>query len=363
LVLTSSDVKARARELGFDLCGVASADPRPELRFLSHWLGRGFHGEMAYLARNADRRLDPRAVLPSARSIVVLGAIYNTGTKASVENVEPHAALLSRYAWGDDYHDVLGVRLEQLESWMRARADATFEARSYVDTGPVVERVAAHAAGLGWIGKNTCLINPELGSWLFLCEILCSLPLVPDEPDVDRCGTCRLCIEACPTQALVDDRVLDATRCLSYLTIELKGSIPEEFRDGIGRHVYGCDICQEVCPWNADALAAVSSEASWRPRPEFAGADLLRLWRMTDAELRRAIKGTPLTRARVKRLRRNLAVAIGNCCDPEAVTVFDESVDAPSVDDPLVQEHVRWARAKLAAMRDASFPRSPRSPR
>jgi epoxyqueuosine reductase len=348
-VLTASDVKTRARDLGFDLCGIAPADPQPELRFLSDWLGRGYHGEMGYMARTADRRLDPRAVLPSARSIVVLGAIYNTGAPASLENTDPHAALLSRYAWGDDYHDVLGARLEQLDSWMRERSDATFESRRYVDTGPVVERVAAAAAGVGWIGKNTCLINPALGSWLFLCEILCSLALDADEPQIDRCGTCTLCIEACPTQAFAGDRVLDATRCISYLTIELKGSIPAGLRESMGRHVYGCDICQEVCPWNGDAIAAVSADPAWQPRPALAGPDLRQLWRMPDAELRQSIKGTPMTRARVKRLRRNTAVAIGNCGDPSAAGVFDETIDAPSIADPLVQEHVAWARAKLAA--------------
>ncbi len=351
--MESTDVKARARALGFELCGIATADPQPELRFLADWLGRGYHGEMHYMARTAERRLDPRAVLPSARSIVVLGAIYNTGAPASLERVDPHAALLSRYAWGDDYHDVLGSRLEQLEAWMRARCGPSFESRRYVDTGPVVERVAAGAAGLGWIGKNTCLINPALGSWLFLCEILCSLPLEPDRPEPDRCGTCTLCIEACPTEAIVGDRVVDATRCISYLTIELKGSIPEALRGQMGRHVYGCDICQEVCPWNADAVAAISRDAAWRPRAAFADADLLRLWRMRDAELRQAITGTPMTRARVKRLRRNIAVAIGNCGDPSAAAVFDEPIDAPSIGDPLVQGHVTWARAKLAATRHA----------
>ncbi len=362
-MLTALEVKDRALDLGFDLCGIAPADPQPELRFLADWLGRGYHGEMAYMARTADRRLDPRAVLPSAKSIVVLAAVYNTGAPASLEASDPHAALLSRYAWGDDYHDVLDDRLERLEAWMRERSDSTFESRRYVDTGPVVERVAAAAAGLGWIGKNTCLINPRLGSWLFLCEILCSLPIQPDEPDSDRCGTCRLCIEACPTEAIAGDRVLDATRCISYLTIELKGSIPEPLRSQMGRHVYGCDICQEVCPWNADAIAAISPEPAWQPREAFAHPELLQLWRMADAELRQAIKGTPMTRARVKRLRRNIAVAIGNCGDPTAAGVFDEPIDAPSIADPLVQEHVTWAKAKLAAARDGSFRTSQPSPR
>jgi epoxyqueuosine reductase len=360
-VLSSADVKVRARELGFDLCGIAPADPQPELGFLREWLGRGYHGEMEYMARTVSRRMDLREVLASAQSIVVLGAVYNTGTASSLENNDPRTALISRYAWGDDYHDVLGARLEQLESWMRERAGGAFESRRYVDTGPVVERVAAQAAGLGWIGKNTCLINPELGSWLFLCEILCSLPLQPDERQIDRCGTCTLCIEACPTGAIVGDGVLDARRCLSYLTIEVKGSIPREHREDLGRHVYGCDVCQEVCPWNADAIAPISFDSAWQPRAALVNPDLLQLWRMTDVELRAAIKGTPMTRARIRRLRRNLAIAIGNCGDPAASAVFDEPIDAPSVDDPLVQGHVTWARAKLAAVRDDSFQTSPPS--
>lgn len=346
-MLTPQAVKQRARELGFDLCGIARAEAFPELHFLVDWLARGYDGEMRYLARNADKRRDVRRVLPSARSVIVLGSIYNTGRPSSLERNDPRAALISRYAWGDDYHDVTGGRLERLDSWMREQAGDDFESRSYVDTGPVLERVFARYAGLGWIGKNTCLINPELGSWLFLSEVICNVRLEPDEPAPDRCGTCTLCIEACPTDAIVGDRVLDATRCISYLTIELKGSIPETLRDGLGQHVYGCDICQEVCPFNSDAVAAVSSDSVWAPRRPFADSSLLDLWRMSDAELRRAIKGSPMTRARVKRLRRNLAVAIGNCGDPVAANVFDEPVDAPSTLDPLVREHINWARNRL----------------
>jgi len=345
--MTSGAVKRRARELGFDLCGIASPEPAAELTFLESWLARGHHGEMGYMARTAARRLDPRRVLPSARSIVVLGTIYNTGRASAVENADPRAALISRYAWGDDYHDVLDARLARLEAWLRTASGEGFESRRYVDTGPVVERVLAHNAGLGWIGKHTCLINPALGSWLFLSEILTNIDLVPDSAEVDRCGTCTLCIEACPTHAILDERQLDARRCISYLTIELKGSIPLELRDAMGRHVYGCDICQEVCPWNAPAAAAVSGDPAWQPRPAFDAPGLLDLWRMPDAALRKAIKGTPLIRARVVRLRRNLAVAIGNSGDPAAADVFDEPIDAPSMNDPLVREHVEWARQRL----------------
>lgn len=346
-MLTSGDVTAKAHELGFDLCGVAAPDPFPELQRLHGWIARGYHGEMAYLARNPDKRTDVRQVLPSAQSVVVLGTVYNTGGSSSLERRDRYRALISRYAWGEDYHDVVGARLLRLEAWMREQVGETFESRRYVDTGPVVERVFAAYAGLGWIGRNTCLINPELGSWLFLSEIISNVPLDPDEPVADQCGTCMLCVDACPTGAILDDRVLDATQCISYLTIELKSSIPAPLRSGIGHHAYGCDICQEVCPWNGDAIAAVSGDPAWRARAPFAQADLLALWRMSDVELREAIKGTPMTRARVTRLRRNLAIAIGNCGDPEAAAVFDEEINSSSIEDPLVREHVEWARERL----------------
>jgi epoxyqueuosine reductase len=347
-MLTSSIVKQRAHELGFDLCGVAPAETPPaSASALQAWLARGYHGEMHYLARTAEKRVDVRQVLPSAQSVVVLGTIYNTPARSSIERSDRLAALISRYAWGDDYHDVLAARLRALVEWMREQAGEPFDAKFYVDTGPLLERAFAERAGLGWIGKNTCLINPDLGSWLFLCEVICSVPLAPDAPGLDRCGTCTLCLEACPTGAFVAPHTLDATRCLSYLTIELKERVPLELREAMDRHVYGCDICQEVCPWNADPVAAVSDDPAWRARPAFDGADLLTLWRMPDDELRRAIRGTPMTRARVKRLRRNLAIAIGNSGEPAALAVFDEPIDAPSMEDPLVREHVEWAREQL----------------
>lgn len=350
-MLTPDAIKARAHELGFELCGIASADAPPELALFEQWLARGYHGEMEYMSRTADKRADPRQVLPSARSIIVLGTIYNSAASSSLEREATNEALISRYAWGDDYHDVIGQRMDALLAWIRANSDEPFDAKPYVDTGPVAERVFAAYAGLGWIGKNTCLINPEVGSWIFLSEIVCSLALEADASGLDQCGTCTLCIEACPTGAFPGERTLDATRCISYLTIELKSSIPEDLREKLGTHVYGCDICQEVCPFNADPIAAVSEDPAWHPRPQFTRISLDRLWRMSDDELRRAIKGTAMTRARVKRLRRNIAVAIGNSSDPSLASVFDESIDAPSANDPMVVEHVHWARAQLSRLR------------
>jgi epoxyqueuosine reductase len=198
--------------------------------------------------RTAERRADARAVMPNAQSVISLGVVYNTDHPYSSQHHDPLRASIARYAWGDDYHVVIEQRLETLIARLREISGEAFDARAYVDTGPVQERVYAQYAGLGWIGKNTCLINEELGSWIFLSEILCSLPLEPDAPALDQCGSCSRCLDACPTGALVDPGVLDSTRCLSYLTIELKGTIPSQYRDAVGEHAYGCDICQDVCP-------------------------------------------------------------------------------------------------------------------
>src|SRR6266850_4488750 len=251
-MLTAERIKARAIELGFDLCGIAPADSFPELTFLDEWLARGYAGEMAWMARNANRRADVRNVVPGARSVIVTGTIYNpvgrtlSGSPGERDNARPTNAVIAKYALGDDYHDVLKARLDALLAWMREESAEPFDARAYVDTGPVQERVYAQHAGIGWIGKNTCVIHPEIGSWIFLGEIICSLPLPVDAPSLDQCGTCTLCLEACPTQAIVAPGVLDSTRCISYLTIEKRGEIPAPLHESIGSHVYGCDICQEV---------------------------------------------------------------------------------------------------------------------
>ncbi len=302
--IAAADIKAKARELGFDLCGVARASDYPELKFFREWLDRGYAGEMSYLSRSADRRADVRNVLPSARSVIVTATVYNTSRPYSVECTDPARAHIARYAWGDDYHDVIGHRMGRLLDWMRTATTDPFEARAYVDTGPVQERVYAQYAGIGWIGKNTCVINSEQGSWLFLAEIICTLDLEYDEPAFDRCGTCTLCIEACPTSAIVAPGVLDSNRCISYLTIEHRGDIPEQFREAIGTHVYGCDICQEVCPWNG--APPVSDDAAWQPRAMWDGATVGELAARSDDELRAALRRSAMRRTKVAGLRRNL---------------------------------------------------------
>jgi epoxyqueuosine reductase len=308
--MTAAEIKAKARELGFDACGIAPAANHPELSFYKEWLERGYAGGMAYLGRSADRRADVRNVVPSARTVIATATVYNTDRPYSTECADPQRAQIARYAWGDDYHDVIGARLDALLAWMRASSSEPFEARAYVDTGPVQERVYAQYAGVGWIGKNTCLISPKLGSWIFLAEIICSLPLDVDAPSVDQCGACTLCLEACPTDALAAPGVLDSTRCISYLTIELRGDIPSAHLAGVGSHVYGCDICQEVCPWNA--VAPRSSDPAWQPRSAWDRVDLLTLARKSDSELAAGLKGSPMRRAKVQGLRRNIKVAIEN---------------------------------------------------
>lgn len=351
--MTSFEVKAAARAIGFDLCGIAPVDSFPELAFYREWLDRGYAGDMRYLARTADRRADARAVLPSARSVVVLGTVYNVDRPYSVERDQAGEARVARYAWGDDYHDRLGERLERLVAWMRDRQGEGVEARAYVDTGPVQERVYAQHAGLGWIGKNTCLINPELGSWLFLAEVISNVPLDPDAPGLDQCGTCTLCLEACPTGAIVEPQVLDARRCLSYLTIELKGPIPASQRTDLGAHVFGCDICQDVCPWNQTPSTGRTRAPEWQPRPGLDGPRLIDLWRRSDDELRALVAGGPLTRPGLAGLRRNLAVALGNAGGPDARAALDAAgAAAPSAADPLVAEHVSWARRRLDERQD-----------
>jgi epoxyqueuosine reductase len=347
-MITSPTLKSYAQSLGFDLCGISPAESFPELQFLKTWLARRYYGTMTWLPRSGRVRSDVRQIMPSAQSVVVTGTVYNTDRPYSTSTDDSTTALISRYAWGEDYHLVVGRRLDRLLEWMATHAGKGFEGRRYVDTGPVQERVYAQYAGLGWIGKNTCLINPERGSWIFLGVVITNLALDPDQPMADQCGTCQLCLQSCPTGALVEPHVLDARRCLSYLTIEKRGSIDEALRPELGSHVYGCDICQEVCPYNNRPLVVHAAE--WQPKPPLDGPSLIQLWRSSDAELAAATSGTAMTRASVVTLRRNLALAIGNAGDAlPAEVLSDDDADTqgrPSVLDPAVSEAVAWARSK-----------------
>ncbi len=363
-MLSATEIKAKASELGFDLCGIAPVENFPELEYLKEWLARGYAGDMTYMSRSAERRADVRNVVPGARSVIVTGTLYpgsdSGGDWDPVPGAEwgahrhpsltPERGVIAKYAWGDDYHDVLKARLDALLAWMRAESPEAFDARAYVDTGPVQERVYAQYAGLGWIGKNTCLINAEHGSGLFLAEIICTLPLEPDTQGLEQCGSCRRCLDACPTGALVESGVLDSTRCLSYLTIELRTGIPEEHRPALGNHIYGCDICQDVCPYNQPSSS--SSDAAWQPRRGLDLPRLVDLWRRSDDDLRALVKGSAMTRARLTGLRRNLAVAIGNSGDGEARAALEERrADQRSAADPMVLEHIEWARLRPEGLR------------
>ncbi len=336
----SAAVKSLAREGGFDLVGITTAEPPPEAAFFAEWLERGYAGEMGYLyGRRGQLRRDARNLLPSARSVICLGLLYNT----------PHPpGPVSRYAWGDDYHDLLHGRIEQLA--VRLQALAPCECKICVDTAPLLERTFAQRAGLGWIGHNTCLINQQIGSWVFLGEILTSLELEADEPAPFRCGSCRRCIEACPTQALVPAGgtpgpafTLDSRRCISYWTIELRGPVPEEHRGDNQGLVFGCDICQQVCPWNR--RAPVTAEPAFAPRSS-QPLTLDRLASLTAEEFEETFRSSPLRRTRYSGLLRNVALAMGASGDARHRPALQKLAAS---EDALIRDHARFALESLCS--------------
>ncbi len=310
--MVKSQIERLACKSGFELCGVASVSPLPEFAHFRDWAGRGLAGGMGYLTdHRADLRSDVRNLLPSARSVISLGKLYNTAQPYSTAYTDPARGWISRYAWGADYHAVMRAGMEQLAAGLRQSLGATFEYRVCVDTAPLLERALARRAGLGWLGRNTCLINEHSGSWFFLGELLVSLDLEPDTPPPDRCGTCRRCIDACPTAALVerDGRwELDARRCLSYLTIEHRGVVPAEFHAALGRHVFGCDVCQDVCPWNH--AAPVTDEQAFAP-VHFA-PPLDELAALPEAQFRSMFQDSPVLRAKFAGFQRNIEIACAN---------------------------------------------------
>ena len=340
-MLTASAIKSNAAEIGFDLCGVALAERHPRLVRLSQWIADGHSGDMAYLAESLDERLDPVAVLHSARTVVSVGCVYNTSAAYSTTIVDPDRVSIARYAWGQDYHDVIRRRLTTLLRWMADTAGPGFEAFSCVDNGPIQERVFAEQAGLGWIGKNTCVINASLGSWIFLGEILTNATLDVDQPAVDQCGTCTRCLEACPTGALVAPYELDATRCLSYLTIETRRPVEEGLRLAIARQIYGCDICQDVCPWNR--RAAVSDDDAWQAREGLAHPKLIALCALSDADWSRLLKGSAMRRAGLTRVRRSLAYAAAHLPEAHRRRALELLASHPSGQAAQVADAVAWA--------------------
>jgi epoxyqueuosine reductase len=334
-------VKAQAYGLGFDLVGVATLGPAETAGVFDEWVAQGYAGEMEYLARSAAKRRDTRLPALGATSAVVVGMNYG-GTQL--------AGPVARYARGDDYHDVMNVKLRELHAWIVARAGREIHGKAYVDTGPILERDLARRAGLGWFGKNTNLVNPRLGSFFFLGALLVELELAADEPfDADRCGSCTRCLDVCPTDAFVGPRRLDATRCISYLTIELKGEIPEPLRERMGDLIYGCDVCQDICPWNV-RFAQAHREPAYAPREALAGKDARTLARellgMDDDAFRTAFKGSPMKRAKLRGLKRNAAVVLGNVGTSHDVPAL---VAALADADPVVRDHAAWALERIAA--------------
>ncbi|HTS07306.1 MAG TPA: tRNA epoxyqueuosine(34) reductase QueG [Candidatus Eisenbacteria bacterium] len=343
-------IKQSAADTGFDLCGIAPASGSRELEYFPAWIAAGHAGEMKYMeARNDQgelKRSSLTQVAPWARSVVVCAINYNTAQPYSTQMKDSIRGWISRYAWTrEDYHDAVLRRLKQVETVLHescAGSHPDLITRSYVDTGPVVERVFAKYAGIGWIGKNTCIINQKKGSWLFLGVILTSLELHADLPAPDRCGSCTRCIEACPTDAILAPYQLDSNRCISYLTIEKRGSIPEDLRNGMGRHVFGCDICQDVCPWNRKAPVTTAPE--FAPRPGLVNPALEWLAEMSAEDFREAFRRSPIRRAKLSGLRRNAAIAMGNSGDRKFVAHLDKlACDG----DSAVAESARWAIRKL----------------
>jgi epoxyqueuosine reductase len=382
-------ISERASQLGFAMAGVARAEKFPELARQEEWLARGYAGEMKYL--NDARRSEPQAALPGIQSVIVCALTYNTGharTEQAFAEVNDASETggprgwISRYAWGDDYHDVLREKLQILLNGLREQHPQPFEARIYADTGPINERVLAKHAGLGWLGKNTLLLNERIGSFFFLGVILTTLDLPPtlgssEVPPADRCGTCRKCIDACPTDALVEPYVMDARKCISYLTIELRGAIPEQFREPMGHHIFGCDICQDVCPWSRHASVTEAKEfqprsfghpmpAADRDEEEFSlngknGASpetlflprLERLASLSQSEFSEMFRGSPIKRTKWQGLIRNVCVALGNSNFNGDLAAFKRISSVltrlAASPDPIISESAQWAVSRIQA--------------
>lgn len=348
--VVDGQVAELAGDCGFELAGVAPAEPLPETSYYLEWISRGMAGEMDYLADDrAGLRADPRRLLPSARSVICVGKLYNRPEPLSTEFNRRASGWISRYAWGQDYHRLLRRGLELLAGRLSETLRVSFEWKICVDTAPLMERACARRAGLGWIGNNTCLINQQQGSWFFLGELLTSLELEPDAPPPERCGTCTRCIDACPTGAIVATGLsdgprwmVDSRRCISYLTIELRNAVPEEHRGRIGHNVFGCDICQDVCPWNRKA--PVTQEPAFAPA-HFA-PPLERLAGLTPEQFRGLFRNTPVSRAKHRGFLRNVAIAMGNSRLSRFRRPLEKLAESP---DALVAGHARWALGRLDA--------------
>lgn len=337
-----------AHRLGFVLAGVTTPDPPPHFPVFEDWLAQGHHADMAYLATDRSRacRADPKQILPECKSILVLGIPYNRPHPNPSPNFGRGArgeGKIAAYALGEDYHIILPPRLASLVQFIEAQVGHPVPNRYYTDTGPLLERDLAQRAGLGWIGKNTCLIHPQKGSYFLLAEILLGLELEPDVPFItDHCGTCTRCIQACPTHAILPNRTLDARRCISYLTIENKGNIPESLRPFMQDWIFGCDLCQTACPWNK--FSAPEGDASFRPPAGAAATDLIATLALTPQSFNRQFKRSPIQRAKRRGLLRNAAVAIGNLGDEQFLPALENVINDS---EPLIREHAKWAKEQI----------------
>jgi epoxyqueuosine reductase len=337
-----------AREIGLDSCRIAAcAEPAHAIEFRD-WLRGGAHGEMNYMERGEEKRCVPQKILPGARSIIVLALNYFQGNPAHWAAATAKTGRIARYAWGDDYHDVIAAKLDKIDKFLREFGGVQ---KCYVDTGPVLERDHAAQAGIGWHGKSTMLIDEQLGTWFFLAEILTTLKLPPDEPVPDRCGTCERCIKACPTGAITAPHRLDARRCISYLTIELKGSIPVELRPLIGDRIFGCDDCLDACPWNR--FAQVSQETAFAARQSTTGMSLRDYLQLSNAEFRALFKKSPIKRIKRRGFLRNVCVALGNAGDVSDIPALERAAADP---EPLIAEHAAWAIDQICERRKQTLP-------
>jgi len=367
-------IEAHSRRLGFELFGVTTPEPPPHVQVYEDWINAGRHGEMAYLAseRARTRRSNPKQILPECSSILVLGARYYSPSQTGPSSLRSPASgntprvqalrganedipveaqtnygKVASYAWGYDYHEILAKRMNALVGYIETLLGKSVAQRNYSDTGAILERDLAQRAGLGWIGKNTCLIQPQNGSYYLLSEILLDLALPPDPPfSHDRCGNCRRCLDACPTGCILPDRTLDSRRCISYLTIELKGNIPQDLRPLVGNWVFGCDICQQVCPWN-HRFAALEGDPAFAPRPGLPNPNLIEDLSLTPEAFNRKFKDSPVRRAKRRGYLRNVCVALGNHGDKKAIPVLTRALQVEP--EALVRSHAAWALGKIGS--------------
>jgi len=338
----NQDLVTVTLELGFDSCRIAACAKPAHATEFREWLREGAHGEMNYMQRGEEKRCDPQKVLPGAKSIVLLALNYFQGEEIRRSSRQiGTTGKIARYALGDDYHDVIEAKLGKIDQFLR---DFGGQQKCYVDTGPILEREHAAQAGIGWHGKNTMLIDERLGTWFFLAEILTTIELPPHDPVPDRCGTCDRCIKACPTGAITAPHRLDARRCISYLTIELKGSVPLELRPLIGDRIFGCDDCLDVCPWNR--FAQISHETAFSARKSTTGTSLREYLQLTDAEFRQLFKDSPIKRIKRRGFLRNVCVALGNAGDVSDLPALERAAAEP---EPLIAEHAGWAIEQIGA--------------